>query len=42
MIGEGAKFMLLNTITVLSVAMLVKGLVSTHKKEKNLGRSLKT
>ncbi len=41
MIGAGANFMLLNTITALSVAVLVKGLVSTHKKEKNLVSSLK-
>jgi len=38
MLGAGASFMLLNTITALSLAVLVKGLVSTHKKGKGFSQ----
>ncbi|HBF43420.1 MAG TPA: hypothetical protein DDW42_07290, partial [Desulfobacteraceae bacterium] len=41
MIVAGANFMLLNAIAAISVAVLVKGLVSTHEKEKTLYRVLK-
>jgi two-component system, cell cycle sensor histidine kinase and response regulator CckA len=42
MITAGASFMLLNTIAAISVAVLVKGLISTHQKEETLYSTLKT
>jgi len=36
MVVAGANFMLLNAVTAISVAVLVKGLVSTHEKERTL------
>jgi len=36
MIVTGVNFMFLNTVTAISVTVLVKGLVSTHQKEKEL------
>ena len=41
MITAGASFMLLNTITAMSVAVLVKGLISAHSKEKDSTNTLK-
>ena len=41
MISAGASFILLNTIAAISVAVLVKGLVSTYEKEKTLYSTLK-
>ncbi|MCK4542738.1 MAG: PAS domain S-box protein [Spirochaetales bacterium] len=40
MIVAGANFMLLNTIAAISVAVLVKGLISTHQKEEALYSTL--
>ena len=40
MITAGVNFMFLNTIAALSVAVLVKGLISTHLKEKTLYSTL--
>ena len=40
MIVAGANFMLLNAIAAISVAVLVKGLISTHLKEKTLYSTL--
>jgi len=40
MIVAGANFMLLNTIAAISVAVLVKGLVSIHHKERDLTSTL--
>jgi two-component system, cell cycle sensor histidine kinase and response regulator CckA len=40
MITAGATFMLLNTIAAMSVAVLVKGLISTHQKERDLTSTL--
>jgi len=42
MIATVANFMVLNTIAAISVAVLVKGLISTHEKEKTLYSTLKT
>ncbi|MDY6790318.1 MAG: response regulator [Thermodesulfobacteriota bacterium] len=42
MIVAGANFVLLNAIAAISVAVLVKGLASTHDAEKSLNRTLKT
>ena len=42
MIAAVANFMVLNTIAAISVAVLVKGLISTHEKEKILYSTLKT
>jgi len=42
MIAAVANFMVLNTIAAISVAVLVKGLVSTYEKEKALYSTLKT
>jgi signal transduction histidine kinase len=41
MIVAGANFMLLNAIAAISVAVLVKGLISAHQKEESLYRTLK-
>jgi PAS domain S-box-containing protein len=41
MIAAGASFILLNTIAALSVAVLVKGLISAHQKERDLTDTLK-
>jgi two-component system cell cycle sensor histidine kinase/response regulator CckA len=41
MITAGASFMLLNTIAAMSVAVLVKGLISAHSKEKDSTNTLK-
>ena len=40
MIVAGLNFMLLNTIAAISVAVLVKGLVSAHQKESDLNSTL--
>lgn len=40
MIAAGANFMLLNAMAAISIAALVKGLVSTHQKEMELTRAL--
>ena len=40
MIAAGANFMLLNAMAAISIAALVKGLVSTHQKEIELTRAL--
>ena len=40
MVAAGANFMVLNGVVAISVAALVKGLVSTHQKERALTRSL--
>jgi PAS domain S-box-containing protein len=42
MIAAGANFMLLNAMAAISIAALVKGLVSTHQKEIELTRALET
>jgi PAS domain S-box-containing protein len=42
MIAAGTSFILLNTIAAISVAVLVKGLISTHQKEEALHSTLKT
>ncbi len=42
MISTVANFMVLNTIAAISVAVLVKGLISTHQKEEALYSTLKT
>jgi len=42
MLATVANFMVLNTIAAISVAVLVKGLVSTYGKEKTLYSTLKT
>jgi len=42
MIAAGTNFMVLNTIAAISVAVLVKGLISTHQKEEALYSTLKT
>ncbi|MDY6790316.1 MAG: response regulator [Thermodesulfobacteriota bacterium] len=42
MISAMANFVLLNTIAAISVAVLVKGLVSTHERQKSLYRNLET
>jgi len=42
MIAACTNFMVLNTIAAISVAVLVKSLVSTHEKEKTLYNTLKT
>ncbi len=42
MISTVANFMFLNTIAAISVAVLVKGLISTHQKEEGLYSTLKT
>ena len=42
MLAAGGSFMILNTIAAISVAVLVKGLISTHQKEETLNRTLKT
>ena len=41
MIVAGANFMLLNTIATISVAVLVKGLISSHENKESLHRTLK-
>lgn len=41
MISTGANFMLLNTIASISVAVLVRGLISSHQKESHLMQALK-
>ena len=41
MIMAGASFMLLNSIAAMSVAVLVKGLLSAHQKERDLTNTLK-
>jgi len=41
MLTAGASFMLLNTVAAMSVAVLVKGLLSAHLKERDLTNSLK-
>jgi signal transduction histidine kinase/CheY-like chemotaxis protein len=41
MVTAGANFMLLNTVAAMSVAVLVKGLLSAHQKENDLTDSLK-
>ncbi|MBW2575601.1 MAG: PAS domain S-box protein [Deltaproteobacteria bacterium] len=41
MITAGVNFMLLNTIAAMSVAVLVKGLISAHQKDKDLTNTLK-
>ncbi len=40
MVVAGVNFMFLNTIAALSAATLVKGLVATHRKEKELAETL--
>jgi PAS domain S-box-containing protein len=40
MVMAGASFMLLNTIAAMSVAVLVKGLLSAHQKERDLTNTL--
>lgn len=40
MISTGVNFIVLNIIVAISVAVLVKGLISTHEKEKELTRKL--
>ncbi|NNK84112.1 MAG: PAS domain S-box protein, partial [Desulfobacterales bacterium] len=42
MLAAGGSFMILNTIAAVSVAVLVKGLISTHQKEDALYQTLKT
>jgi len=42
MMAAGGSFIILNTIAAVSVAVLVKGLISTHQKEEKLYHSLKT
>ncbi|RLB14241.1 MAG: hypothetical protein DRG82_14140 [Deltaproteobacteria bacterium] len=42
MLLAGANFMLLNTIAALSIAVLTKGLMAAHQKEKDLSRGLET
>jgi len=42
MLAAGASFLLLNTIATMSVAVLVKGLLSAQQKERDLVNSLKT
>ncbi len=41
MLTAGSSFLLLNAVTAVSVAVLVKGLLSTHQKERDLTNSLK-
>jgi len=41
MLTAGASFLLLNTVAAMSVAVLVKGLLSAHQKEKDLTNTLK-
>ncbi|MCP4371092.1 MAG: PAS domain S-box protein, partial [Deltaproteobacteria bacterium] len=42
MLAAGGSFLVLNTIAAISVAVLVKGLISTYQKKETLYNSLKT